>query len=303
MAYHKSKSNAGVKADTYQIITDRIVSLLEQGEIPWRKTWNTKTGTPRNYITDKPYQGINILILASMRYSSPYWLTFKQAIDKGGSVRKGEHGVPIVFWHFKECEELDKAGKPKKIPYLRYYTVFNASQIDGIEFPEPAIETIDFNPIARAEEIVAGYMGKPEIKYGFTRACYRPPLDEVNMPAPERFSSAEEHYSTLFHELVHSTGHEKRLTRRGSDEVRHFGDENYSKEELVAEMGATFLNSEAGIEAPTLENSVAYIQSWLKALKNDPKILIQAASLAQKAADYILGRLSTSCEAAEGGAA
>jgi antirestriction protein ArdC len=206
-----------------------------------------------------------------------------------------------VLWKLKELEELDKDGKPKTIPYLRYYTVFNAAQIDDIEFPEPAIETIDYNPIDRAESIVAGYTGKPEIKYGFTLACYRPPLDEVNMPAPERFSSAEEHYGTLFHELVHSTGHEKRLARRGSHEVRHFGDEAYSKEELVAEMGAAFLNSEAGIEAPTLENSAAYIQSWLKALKNDSKILIQAASLAQKAADYILGKLSTSCEAAEEG--
>lgn len=288
------------KIDLYESITEKILEKLEQGVVPWHKPWDVKTGMPCNITTGKPYNGINIMLLGSQSYDSKYWLTFKQCHDNGGMIKKGEKGSTVVFWTF-----IDKAGKSvesdaeqsstntDKIPFLRHYTVFNVNQCSGLdlkrlqeELAEKDLERTheDFTP---AEILVDNYVDKPEIKYGFTRACYRPLDDEVNLPSPQHFKSTEEYYSTLFHELVHSTGHENRLNRRNSSEMRVFGDEDYSKEELVAEMGASFLCARAGIDNKTIDNSAAYIQSWMKALKDDKKMLITAAGQAQKASSYI----------------
>ena len=275
----------------YEIVTSRIVSLLEQGTVPWRKPWDGDTSTeyPMNLTSKRVYRGINVFLLMAMGRSSPFWLSYKQAQDKGGHVRKGEKGTPVIFWKRHEVEDRDTKTK-KQVPILRYYTVFNLDQIDGVEAPDaPEPSTRDFVPIEEAAKIVSGMGQRPEIIHKEPRAYYRPSTDTVNLPRPELFEKAEEYYSTAFHELTHATGHETRLNRRPSSEIRHFGDRDYSQEELVAEMGAAFLCAKARIEQATIENSAAYIQGWLAALKGSPKLVVHAAAQAQRAADFILG--------------
>lgn len=271
------------------------MELLETGTVPWRKTWNATSNHPRNLISKKKYRGINVFMLACMPYSSQYWLTFKQCQDKGGHVRKGEKSTPVIFWKWIDkkdagSEDADAMVVNGKIPMLRYYSVFNLEQVEGIE-PPPATEAIKnpFTPIERAEQIIAGMPLPPEIKYGGNSASYSPTWDVVKMPPRETFESPEEMYSTLYHELSHATGHQKRIGRKGITEPSFFGSHLYSKEELVAEMSAAFLCGHSCIER-TIENSAAYIQGWLKALKNDKTLLIQAGGAAQKAADFILNR-------------
>lgn len=278
----------------YDIINSRILELLESGMVPWRKTWNAASNQPKNLISKKDYHGINVFLLACMPYSSQYWLTFKQCQDKGGHVRKGEKSTPVIFWKWLDKREkgisITDTLSNDKIPMLRYYNVFNMEQVEGIE-PPPATETTinTFTPIEAAQQIIAGMPYRPEIKHGGNSASYSPMLDYVKLPVPEAFDSPEEYYSTAFHELSHATGHASRVGRKGILESNFFGSHEYSKEELVAEMGAAFLCGHSGIER-TIENSAAYIQGWLRSLKNDKTLLIQAAAQAQKASDYILGR-------------
>jgi antirestriction protein ArdC len=280
--------------DVYQIVTDQIIELLEGGTIPWQQPWARGTaGFPRNLRTGKSYRGINVFLLAvtawQQGYESAYWLTFKQARERGGTVKKGEQSTLVVFWKQLEIED-EESGKKKRVPCLRYYRVFNVAQCDGIEAPDVADEKpLDFLPIEAAAQIVDGYATCPTITYGGTRACYRPLSDEVLMPNPERFVSAEAFYNVLFHELVHSTGHGSRLARF-EDAPTAFGSADYSKEELIAEMGAAFLSAHAGIVTATVVNSAAYIQGWLKQLRNDKRLVVGGAGAAQKAVDWILGR-------------
>ena len=213
--------------------------------------------------------------------------------DKGGHVIKGSKSCPVIFWKWLDKKEAgrddaDTVTVNAKIPMLRYYSVFNLQQTEGIE-PPPTTETITntFTPIERAEQIISNMPLRPEIKYGGNSASYSPTWDVVKMPVREAFESSEEFYSTLYHELSHATGHQKRIGRKGILEPSYFGSHEYSKEELCSEMSAAFLCGHSGIER-TIENSAAYIQGWLKALKNDKKLLIMAASQGQKAADYIL---------------
>lgn len=276
----------------YEVINNRIMELLEQGTIPWRKTWNAQSNMPKNMVSKKEYRGVNIFLLACMPYSSPYWMTFKQVQDKGGHVRKGEKSCPVIFWKWldKKAEGFDLIDSLTngKIPMLRYYSVFNIEQTEGIEAP-PSTEIINsFTPIERAEQIISGMPYKPEIRHGGNKASYSPMLDYVKLPVPEAFQSPEEYYNTAFHELTHATGHASRLGRKGVTETNYFGSHEYSKEELVAEMGASFLSGYAGIENKTIENSAAYLQGWLRELKSDKKLLVMAAAQAQKASDYIL---------------
>lgn len=282
---------------TYDIINNRIMELLQQGTVPWRKTWrcNGTSNQPKNLISKKEYRGINVFLLACMPYSSPYWMTFKQCQDKGGHVRKGEKSTPVIFWKWLDrkdagADDGDVANNGK-IPMLRYYSVFNILQTEGIESPPTTETTINtFTPLDRAEAIIAGMPLRPDIHYGGNQPAYHPLLDYVKIPKPEAFESPEEYYSTAFHELGHSTGHAKRLGRKGILEPSYFGSHNYSQEELCSEFCSAFLCGHAGIEQKTLENSAAYIAGWLKALKNDKKLLIMAAAQAQKASDYILNR-------------
>jgi antirestriction protein ArdC len=265
------------------------MELLQQGTVPWRKPWNAQSNYPKNLISKKDYRGVNVFMLACMPFSSPYWLTFKQAQDKGGNVKRGQKSTPVIFWKWLDKNESDNETSTNgKIPMLRYYSVFNIEQTEGIEAP-PTNESINtFTPIEIAEQIIAGMPYKPEIKYGGNKASYSPMLDYVKLPEPTTFLSPEEYYSTAFHELTHATGHASRVGRIGVTQTNYFGSHEYSKEELVAEMGAAFLCGHAGIENTIIENSAAYIAGWLKALKNDKTLLIHAAAQAQKAADYIL---------------
>lgn len=274
----------------YDIITQNIIEKLEAGTIPWRKPWAAGKA-PQNLISRKPYRGVNSFILNCAEFASPYWLTFKQAQGKGGSIKKGSKSTAIVFWKFNEHTRTNNEGEEKtdRVPFVRYYRVFNLEQCDGIEAPaEDAVEHTPIDSIATAEAIVEGMPGRPEIRENLNRAFYSPGKDYVGMPVKDTFTGAEEYYSVLFHELSHSTGHASRLNRFKQDRAASFGSSEYSKEELIAECGAAFLCGMAGIEAATIENSAAYIKGWLKALRNDNKLLIQASGKAQKAADYIL---------------
>jgi antirestriction protein ArdC len=285
--------------NVYEIITDRILKQLEAGTAPWHKPWSTpgQGGLPRNLVSGHPYRGINVWILASSGYASPYWLTFRQATELGGHVRKGEKGIPVVFWKFgkREVQDGDEIIEKKSV-VCRYYTVFNINQCEGLrvqaaQVTEP-IPHID--PIDNCDQIVTEWLGKPAIRYGSDHASYNKMHDLVQMPDRPSFDSAEEFYSTLFHELAHSTGHPLRLNRPSLTDFERFGDEQYSAEELVAEMGAAFLCGFTGIENKTINNSAAYLQTWLDVLTKDSRLVLIAAGQAQKAADLILNQQAAS---------
>lgn len=276
----------------YQIITDRIIKILETGTIPWHKPWNGG-GLPKNIVSGKSYRGINVWMLASAGYASPYWVSFKQALELGGSVRKGERGMPVVFWMFKKDEDEASETHERQAPILRYYTVFNVSQCDGLKSKRLAASEdaapASFEPIAECDRIAAAMPQAPALNHGGeSRAYYRPSTDTVSMPARESFPVPAEYYSTLFHELGHATGHSSRLNRSGITELAGFGTQSYSREELVAEMTAAFLCGIAGIENTTIDNSAAYIKGWASKLGSDPTLIVTAAAQAQKASDFIL---------------
>ena len=286
------------KIDIYQAVTDRILETLDKGTVPWRhpiKRSSTGDGLPRSMSSGKPYRGVNIFLLAmtswAKGYESGYWLTYKQAKQQGGQVRKGEKASLVIFW--KRYATTDKeSGEKKVVPVIRHYNVFNAEQCEGIEAPDavqPDPDAEPFVPIDQAERIVAGYADGPAIEYGGSQAFYRPGEDLVRIAVPDRFIDHESYYATLFHELAHSTGHSKRLDRGLDQKLAPFGSADYSKEELTAEMGAAFLAAAAGISPPTIDQSAAYIDGWRKKLKGDKKLVVQAAGAGQRAADHVLG--------------
>lgn len=294
----------------YETVTENIINLLEKGEIPWQKPWATNgQGAPTNLESGKTYRGINFwntaLISMDRGYSSKYFASFKQVSDLGGKVRKGEKGIPIVF--FKMLEKENSQGETDEIPLARYSTVFNIEQCDGldsikeIEKKNSGAKVFEFTPIERAETVSQNYFGTgPEhdplirkltldLRHGGNKAFYSPSCDYIQMPEKTSFRKSEEYYSTLFHEIVHSTGHEKRLNRTELKSIAGFGSHEYSKEELVAELGSAYLCSHAGISMPVIENQAAYIGHWLKKLRDDRKLLVSAASKAMAATDFVLG--------------
>jgi antirestriction protein ArdC len=290
-----------MKSDIYAQVTDRIIDQLQAGVIPWKSPYFSKVGFPRNFATGRAYQGINVFLLGSLRCTSPFFLTFIQAKELGGHVRKGEKGSLVVkYGTYNKQDEGSKAeeGEGETRRFLKAYTVFHASQIEGIEFPTPENlpELSLSEKTDRARAIVAAMPNAPAIREGAAVPCYRPATDSVHMPEGRFFEGEEAYYSTLFHELAHSTGHASRLARKTLLENRGIsadGDtarKTYAEEELVAEMAASFLNAHAGIIEDELTNSAAYLQSWIHALQSkDAKgWIIRAASQAQKAANYIL---------------
>jgi antirestriction protein ArdC len=280
--------------NVYEVITARILESLEAGTVPWRKPWRTET--PKNLISGRDYRGVNVLLLQSTGFASPYWLTFNQARARGGSVKKSERGCPVIFW--KVTDEKTARGKREKTFLLRYYTVFNATQTEGIEIPAPS-SCKPFDPMAKCEEVVAAYKGGPAIEYLGGQACYVPALDRIRMPQREHFDSPTAYYATLFHELTHSTGAVHRLNRKGVVDPIRFGSHGYALEELVAECGAAFLAAHAGIGSDVVPTSAAYIASWIKQLRNEPRWIVDAAAQASKAADLILGKASQDQEDGE----
>jgi antirestriction protein ArdC len=275
----------------YEIITEKIIKQLESGVAPWRQPWTCQS--PANLVTQKEYRGLNVFTLASQGFPSRFWLTFKQATKLGGRISKGQKSSPVIFWNLGDERETTTQGGAKETSrplLLRYYSVFNLSQAEGIDIPASLLhETRTKDPIETCEQIVAS-MPNPPVFEQSNKACYSPSSDTVGMPARDLFHSSEEYYATEFHELAHSTGHAKRLHRENFDNPVSFGSESYSKEELVAEMTAAMLCGIAGIEQKTLENTAAYLKTWIARLKSDSRLLVSAASQAQKAADFIQGK-------------
>lgn len=294
----RTKIRSAAKVDVYQLVTDRICDALEAGFVPWQRPWKTvgPTGGPRSLSSLKPYWGINVWVLEATSfafgYSSKWWGTYKQITERGGQVKAGEKGTPVVFWKFIEKTDPATGEVTGHVPFLKHFYVFNSDQADGVRLPaEEETELADHDEIAACEEMAARYMALdgPSLDFGGDRACYSPRRDAVQMPHLGQFDTPESYYGTLFHEFVHSTGHESRLNRPELAEMGGFGDENYSREELTAEMGAAFVCGAAGIDVRVVEHA-SYIQSWLGRLRADTKLLVQAAGAAQKAADLIVGR-------------
>ncbi len=273
----------------YEMVTERIINELENGVIPWRKPWTGGRGGAYNRISRKPYSLINQMIL---NHTGEY-ATFKQWASVGGKVKKGAKSEFIVFWKICQVEETKEDGSKeiKNIPMLRYYNVFHISQVEGVEpLEEPFAEV---EPVAEADRIISEYVSREQLEFIeeiTDEAYYSPSRDLVHVPSKEQYQNINEYYSTTFHELVHSTGHAKRLNRLTTGVNAAFGGTEYSKEELTAEIGSANLLNLLGIETiHSFQNSAAYIKSWLQVLRNDTKFIISAASKAEKAVVYILG--------------
>ena len=278
----------------YEIITARIIRSMSAGKIPWLRTWREKD--PANAISGKCYRGINAMLLweAASDYSSRWFVTARQAEQLGGCVNKFEisNGHIVTFWKKAETSvaENDSATTAGR-NVLRYYTVYNIRQCEGIEIPDRCVDHPSANiaPFPVPQNVFTDYVVRENIRLRKGKPCYSPSKDYVMLPPLKDFTSAEAFYSTAFHEAIHSTGHHKRLARFKPNVPLRFGNAVYSKEELVAEIGAAFLCARTGVERPaTFENSIAYLQSWTAALNNDPRMVVFASSSAQKAADYIL---------------
>lgn len=277
------------KFNIYEEITNRIINQLENGEIPWHKPWHGVTSGAYNRVSKKPYSLLNQMLLM---HDGEY-ATYKQWADLGGTVRKGEKSEMVVFWKIFQVEEEENGKKVKKsIPLLKYINVFHVSQVDGVE--PKSIKPIEHKPVEEAEKIKSDYADREHLlieELITDRAFYSPSRDYIQVPCKEQYDNVTEFYSTLFHEMVHSTGHKDRLGRLDVNaKLASFGSEDYSKEELIAEIGSAFLMNHVGIEtSKTFKNSAAYIQSWLKVLKDDNRFIVSASSKAEKAMKYILG--------------
>lgn len=291
------------KRDLYQEVTDRMINLLEQGVTPWRCSWS-QYGPARNYATGHIYSGINAVLMNLTPHPIPYFISFKQAKSLGGKIRKGAKSSAVYFFKSYHKDQHGKTLNPEqvqalhgmgeettRIAFLKYFNVFNIEDVEGVEFDIPEVTLKDHERINYCEELIQGIPNPPElVTEDANRAYYVPSSDKLNIPDLRQFETAEEYYSTLFHELTHSTGHASRLNREGVTKLNPFGSADYSKEELIAEMGASFLCAHTGIDLPEVtENSAAYLQGWLSVLKADKKLIFKAAAEAQKAVDYMRG--------------
>ncbi len=278
----------------YDLVNKSILSELEKGVVPWKKPW--RVSFPVNLMSKKEYQGFNWWLLMitqeTKAYKSNLWATFNQVTQKGGRVIKGQHSTPVIYWKLLEFEKKEinpKTGKHKvdKVPLLRYYHVFNLDQTEGITIKKE--DRVIENNVS-ADGIIKKYGKQIEIKYSGSRAFYYPKEDYIQIPSRPDFFSDAEFYATHFHEMVHSTGHTKRLNRFTNVDAFNsiFGSESYSKEELVAELGSAYLCAKVNILPKVLKNTGAYIRGWLKALKDDKTLLVSAGGKAQGAVNYIL---------------
>jgi len=271
--------------DLYQEITNRIMEQMEGGVIPWQKPW-VSSGSCSSYATGKAYGLLNQMLLG---HPGEY-ATFKQIQAVGGHIRKDEKSSMVVFWKWIEQDD-EETGEKKEIPFLRYYNVFHIDQCEGLsakhlqKLPESA------SADQTAEAIIAGHVQRSGVKLQHRegdKAFYRPVSDSIILPLLAQFHHTAEYYSTAFHEMVHSTGHKSRLDRL--DRTAFFGSEAYSKEELIAEIGAAALVNHVGLEtANSFRNNAAYVQNWLQVLRNDKRFIVSAAGKAEKAVNLILG--------------
>lgn len=276
-------------ANVREIITQQFIDALAKDKIPWRRPWSC--GIPQS-VEGRPYSGVNRFLLSFLPYKDPRYVTMKHANQLGGKVKKGEHGHLVVYYgpgSKKNVTNPDGSTEVKQNRILLYYRVFNVEQTEGMKLKPIEVHTVD--TIQAAEDIDACFIDKPEIRWGGDRAAYSPVLDMIYMPDRDTFVNANEFYCTKWHEFGHSTKHENRLNRKNDKDHDDVGREAYSREELVAEMTAAFLLAEAGMDSPeVMENAAGYIQSWTRALSNDPGMVTWAAAKAAQAADYILGK-------------
>lgn len=275
-----------MKADIAQIVTDSILSAMEQGRVPWRKPWSAALTLPTSLTTGKAYRGINVLILNAVQmdrgYEHPLWVTYKQAESMGGQVQKGEKATPVVLW--KPVEKDREDGTKDSFMLMRYFNVFNIAQTD-LEIPAQYVTHSTPVPVPAGVEQALKY--DPALKVQHVRndkAFYSPSKDEIVLPALDQFDSSNDYAATALHEITHSTGHKSRLDRLTDD--AYFGSVHYAEEELVAEIGSGMLSTLLGIDV-NWNQSAAYLSSWLKVLKDDRSLIIKAAQKAQKAADLV----------------
>jgi antirestriction protein ArdC len=283
--------------EVYERVTARIIEAMERGEAaPWQKPWKGGCGRPVSMSSGKHYQGINWLVLVGTAmdagYVSKWWGTYRQVLELGGQVRKGERGTQVLLFKDRQITEVvDGEPVTKRIPLARAFTVFNAAQADNLPakfYPAPGEEP---EKLAEPEEVIGAYIADgPKLRYvQGDRAYYQRATDTITLPERHQFKSAEAFYSTAFHECGHSSGHESRLNREGIAEFDHFGSGKYAREELVAQITSAMLSAETGIDNEALQpNDVAYLTSWAQVLKDDPRTLVTACSQAQKAADCVL---------------
>lgn len=281
--------------NVYQMVTERIINEMEKGIIPWHKPWAGVTDGAISYVTQKPYSILNQFLLGE----AGEYLTFNQCKSLGGTIKKGAKSKFVVFFTFvedKKNKKIDENGIEHydKIPILKYYNVFHINDCEGVKSKMGEKEAVkEFEPIEVAEGVISGYLQREQkltlIHKKQNSAFYSPATDTVVLPLKEQFVQEEEYYSTAFHELTHSTIPVYRCNRKNDNAVAAFGSENYSREELVAELGSAMLCNHCGINMDkTIKNQAAYIQSWLKALKNDIRMIVWASSRAETAAKYIL---------------
>jgi antirestriction protein ArdC len=294
-----SSNGSSNNLDLYAIVTDQIIEYIEQKKtLPWVRPW-AEAGIPMNLISKRPYRGINLWLLLMLNYEQNYFLTFDQIKAHNGSVLKDEAGHMIIYWSPKkkengeadpESENGQKKESGKQKSFLRYYKVWNISQTKGLESLLPLKpETLaEFDPILECESIFHKMPKCPQLVHKQQKAYYDVEKDLINMPKRKSFKFIDGYYKVLFHEAVHASGASHRLGRPTITEMAEFGSSEYGLEELIAELGSCYLSHVAGLLSPDIENSAAYIEEWLKVLKNDKRMIINASAQGQKAVDYIL---------------
>ncbi|MBK8954986.1 MAG: DUF1738 domain-containing protein [Saprospiraceae bacterium] len=289
----------------YDEVTNRIIAMIENGVAPWRKTWSTY-GLARNYVSGRLYTGINYILMNNTGHPIPYFATFNQIKELGGTIKKGAEASLVIYFKMYYKDSDDKTLTPeiakdryqkgediKVLRFIRYYNVFNIEDIEGIEIDQtrfPEVKLSDNEKITRCEEIIMNMSNPPDLRQiDSNKAFYSPEQDFINLPSIGQFETSEHYYATYFHELIHATGHASRLARVEVMDFSGFGTTPYSKEELVAEMGASMLCSLVQIDSEQVkENSISYMAGWLKVLKEDPKFIFRVSAEAQKAVEFIL---------------
>lgn len=285
-------------AAIYAEVTAKIIEALDAGIVPWQKGWNT-LGAPTNHAKGNRYRGINVFTLSVTAFLNDYstnrWVTFKQAKELGGSIRKGEKSSIVTFWKRIRVDDEANPGEKKTIPLLRYYRVFNLDQTDGIDYDPEVIRRDDAGERVEADDVFEGYVARSGVgceldDSPMARAYYDLRADRIVVPAPALFGDDDSFHETRFHEAIHSTGHADRLARDGIVEHDRFGSPIYSFEELVAELGSSMLCAVTGVD-PDLPNQASYIAGWLRVFRAEDgdKVLVRAAGKAQRAADLVLG--------------
>jgi antirestriction protein ArdC len=305
------------KVDVYEKINQIVIEGLQKDGLKWFKPWKDSKGNmvlPMNYVTERNYSGMNIFMLSARaaEFTCNEWLTFKQISALGKKLTKGSTATPVYYFNISykdidtkkyykneselKADGLDKNDKNIQLIFaLKEYRVFNVDQVEDLEAkrvtPKEGTEDgLEFIPSQKAELILKNFKTIPSITHIENSAYYSPSDDIVNMPKAERFVDSDSYYKTLFHELVHSTGHKSRLNRSSLNEVAHWGDSVYAKEELVAEIGSMYLTTYCGLNpTDSDDNSSAYLQGWIKKLKDSKKMAVEAMQNASKAVDYILG--------------